>query len=806
MNSFTITLGNASTQTHWQEAQRATWQDLVILLTDHKVGSKDGPCFIPGEIEGSRRKKEQMRKLSLVVLDLDSGNKLEEIKAALKRECLRAIIYSTHSHLATRTTVSKELYDKAVAECPISMPGMFLREKLGLAFDIVKDAKIISQTEKEIIIEHAPVEKYRVVIPLKAPWLASDYPSQEEALSALKRFYHAVGELLGVKIDPSCTDASRLFYLPRHPEGTEFVAEVVEGDPLDLSRLEIKPQPAKPAVKALPFSGKPEWSKDDVIGMLSRIHPDSLIYDEWLRVGMALNEAGYSVEIWDWWSSKGIKYKDKRDLENRWKDFSPSGGVTIATLVYMAQQNGWKPERKSFSKSFKTKEDATNGLEESVPPEFSDLALAEKLVDVNGNNLLYCAAWGKWMIWDGKTWQDDLTLKIFDYSRNTCKEAAAELEARDHNARSGAAKKVASAQTVYAVEKLARSDRRVAATTDQWDSDFWILNTPGGIVDLKTGEIKHHNRNFYCTKITAVAPHGECQQWFAFLDQVTAGDKELQKFLQRFAGYALTGETKEHALPFAYGTGGNGKGVFVNTLTGIMRNYATVASMDTFTASQSDRHPTDLAMLRGARLVTAQETEEGRRWAESKIKAMTGGDPITARFMRQDFFTFQPQFKLLIAGNHKPGLRNVDQAIRRRFYLIPFTVTIPPDKADKALPEKLKAEWPGILQWMIEGCLEWQRIGLQPPASVRAATDEYLESEDAIGAWLDENTDRKPECYENTTDLYQSWNAWAQAAGEFPGSLKAFSHKMASKGFHKGEGRRRRDFIGISLKRQGYPE
>src|SRR4029077_2383546 len=222
-----------------------------------------------------------------------------------------------------------------------------------------------------------------------------------------------------------------------------------------------------------------------------------------------------------------------------------------------------------------------------------------------------------------------------------------------------------------------------------------------------------HDPELYLTKITAVAPgDGECPLWLKFIARVTGGNYDLQMFLQRIAGYSLTGDTSEHALFFLYGTGRNGKGVFLNTLSAILADYAAVAPMETFIATQGERHPTDLAGLRGARLVSAQETEEGRRWAESKIKALTGGDPITARFMRQDFFTFEPQFKLLIAGNHKPGLRTVDEAIPRRFYLIPFTVTIPAEERDPGLLEKLKTEWPGILHWMIEGCLSWQQRGL----------------------------------------------------------------------------------------------
>jgi P4 family phage/plasmid primase-like protien len=365
-------------------------------------------------------------------------------------------------------------------------------------------------------------------------------------------------------------------------------------------------------------------------------------------------------------------------------------------------------------------------------------------------------------------WDFDTTLRIFDMARTICRVASAAAPEK-------IASTIASAKTVAAVVSLTRSDRRHAATVDQWDSDPWLLNTPAGIVDLRTGKTMPHERDKHMTKITAVAPAGDCPLWRRFLNEIT-GDTELQAFLQRIAGYSLTGITREHALFFAYGTGGNGKGVFLNTLTAILGSYAAIAPMETFVASREERHPTDLAGLRGARLVSSQETEQGRRWAESKIKALTGGDPITARFMRQDFFTYVPAFKLVIAGNHKPGLRGVDEAIRRRFHLLPFTVTI--TKPDRELPEKLRAEWPGILRWMIEGCLAWQRDGLTPPDVVRLATDAYLTSEDAVAQWLDEHCACDKSYAERSTALFSSWKSWAEIAGEFVGSQKRFAKPL----------------------------
>ena len=349
-------------------------------------------------------------------------------------------------------------------------------------------------------------------------------------------------------------------------------------------------------------------------------------------------------------------------------------------------------------------------LRQECPPAYSDEALALRFTERYADKLRYVAAWSKWLIWNGQYWQFDDTLKAFDYARKICRGAASECDKKFANA-------IASAKTVAAVERLARADRRLAATADQWDADPWLLNTRVVLSISARANVGRMIQAYYMTKIAGIAPDAACPvpHWNSFLDRVTGGDAELIAFLHRVVGYALTGVTREHALFFLYGTGANGKTTFLNAITGAMGDYCRIAPIETFTASISERHPTDLAGLRGARLVTAVETEEGRRWAESKIKALTGGDKISARFMRQDFFEFTPQFKLLIAGNHKPGLRSVDEAIRRRFYLIPFTVTIPTAERDPELLEKLKTERPGILHWMIEGCLRWQQHGLAPP-------------------------------------------------------------------------------------------
>jgi putative DNA primase/helicase len=431
--------------------------------------------------------------------------------------------------------------------------------------------------------------------------------------------------------------------------------------------------------------------------------------------------------------------------------------------------------------------------DQARPPAFSDEALALRFAERHASDLRYVAAWSKWLCWNGSRWEFDETALAINHARKICRAAGAECNDPK------LAKAVASAKTVAAVERLARADRRLAATTDQWDSDPWLLNTPDGVVDLRTGKMRPHQPEDYMTKITAVGPGGNCPQWHKFLDRITDGDRDLQAFLRRMCGYSLTGITREHALFFLFGTGANGKSVFLGTVSGILSEYHRTAPIETFTASWGDRHPTELAGLLGARLVTAIETEEGRRWAESRIKALTGGDKIAARFMRQDFFEFTPQFKLLVAGNHKPGLRSVDEAMRRRMHMLPFTVTIPPAERDPDLTEKFKTEWSGILQWMIEGCLEWQRHGLQPPDAVTAATAEYLHAEDAVARWVDECCILDPQAWESVGELYLSYRRWADSAGEYVSTKKQFSQNLEARGYRYQRKDTGRGFAGLRL-------
>ena len=323
-------------------------------------------------------------------------------------------------------------------------------------------------------------------------------------------------------------------------------------------------------------------------------------------------------------------------------------------------------------------------------------------------------------------------------------------------------------------------------------------------MNLKTGQILGPDMYAYNTKITSIAPSdtSECPIFTKFMEEATNGDKDLQRFLQQMAGYCLTGLTSAHCLFFIHGDGGNGKSVFLNILTDIMGTYAETAPMSTFTNNRNDGHPTDVAMLHRARLVTVSETEAGKQLAEAKIKSLTGGDKITARFMRQDFFTFIPQFKIIIVGNHKPELANVDEAIKRRLHIIPFTHK--PEKPDPELPEKLKSEYPAILWWMIEGCKDWNENGFIRPEIVADATKSYFDEQDMIGQWLEDECEVGSHNYEVTGKLFSSWEKYQESNGEKPGTKKAFSQNLIRRGFQCGKksiaGKSPRCYTGLSLK------
>lgn len=465
--------------------------------------------------------------------------------------------------------------------------------------------------------------------------------------------------------------------------------------------------------------------------------------------------------------------------------------------------------------------DAYRPADEAEPDLSHDSLALEASAHYFDENARYVAAWNRWMIWQGDHWDqvrknEHMTI-LRDFLRGKAKRYVdwAKKKADSESDSKEAAKIIAGAKSEArtlrsdasraSVERMLQSNPGVVADADQWDSDLWLLGTPDGTVDLKTGERRPAQRGDYITKRTATTPSdtADCPQWKAFLGRIFRSNPEVIPFLQRATGYALTGQTTEHKLLFAFGSGRNGKGVFFNTLEGIMGDYSTVAASSTFLDSGADAHPTDLASLAGARMVTASELPPGKAWNESRIKSMTGGDPITARRMRQDFFTFQPQFTLFIAGNHMPSFRGIDEATRARVLLIPFAETIPASERDPDLTANLRGEWPEILRWAIDGALEWQRVGLNPPDSVCAASSEYLDDEDELGQFIAERLVEGRGYSVGSGDLYDAFKGWAEKRGMHAWRQKALSQALGERGYKKKRTRTGRVWLDIKVKDGG---
>jgi P4 family phage/plasmid primase-like protien len=434
-----------------------------------------------------------------------------------------------------------------------------------------------------------------------------------------------------------------------------------------------------------------------------------------------------------------------------------------------------------------------NAVAPAIAP-YSEDALALRFTEQQGENWRYVTAWERWMHWDGNVWRHDETAKINDEIRKVCRDAANESLHRTTAVRIG------KAGTVRAVEMLMRTDPRHATPVDQWDANPMLINTPSGVYNLVTGECMPAKREFYCTKITKGSRKGSLRRWKKFLNDFTGGDKAYQKYLQVLCGYLLTGLTKEHKVHFCYGTGANGKSVFINTFSGMLGEYACPAPIEMFTVTRNERHPTDLASLHGARLVTVTETEAGSRWDETKIKLLTGGDRIAARFMHQNYWYFTPQFKLLISGNNQPALRSVDFAMKRRMVVLPFEITFQAEEQDLDLATKLQEDWSAILLWAIEGCLEWQRLGLKMPPAIMRATGEYMEEQDTVGRWIADRIVEDPNAKTSPTDLFEDFRRWADRKRVRYCGIAEFSQNLAGRDFQRIKSGGSRFFRGLRVK------
>lgn len=405
----------------------------------------------------------------------------------------------------------------------------------------------------------------------------------------------------------------------------------------------------------------------------------------------------------------------------------------------------------------------------------SEIGLAMQFAEDYADAYRYVAGWG-WTRWDGKRWQRDALNRVVS--------DLAEFLSSIGKA-SGKPAAYGSAKIIFAVEKLARSSETLAASSEMFDTDIWALNTPEGVIDLRTGNLVPAEAGNFHSHLTGCAPRKmETPVWDKFLSETFDGDEKLITYMQRLSGYCLTGNTKEQILSFWHGGGGNGKGIYLGVLSGILGTYYGNLTTETLMRKRytSSTDGSELAALKGVRMVAADEVEEGRTWNETLIKGLTGGGPVTARHLYQNSFSYQPQFKLIVVGNHKPAISTVDAAWQRRFQMVPFINDVPKDKVDPELSLKLKAEWPGILQWMLQGCLDWQRHGLQPPEAILKANEAYFEEQDTFKEFV--GMCLKPsKMFISGLHVYEAWSSFCKRSGEFAGTRKSFTQRMKRCGF-----------------------
>ena len=440
----------------------------------------------------------------------------------------------------------------------------------------------------------------------------------------------------------------------------------------------------------------------------------------------------------------------------------------------------------------------------------TELGSAQEMVSCYGENIRYVAQFGKWLLWDSHRWCFDETGNVSRLAKaNALSQYDKVAQIDDFNQRQQMSRYAAKSESRQAIEStihLAKTEAGIPLRVESLDTNSYLLGVANGVINLRTGGLRVETKEEYITKQAPVEfnPDATCPRWLKFLNQAMGGDNEMIDYLKRIVGYSLTGDIKEQVLFFLFGHGANGKSVFVTTIQSLLGDYAMQTPVSTLMTRGKNIVNNDVARLRGARFVATTETEEGSKFNESELKQLTGGDILICRFLYGEFFQYYPEFKIWISGNHKP-VPGDGHGIWRRLILIPFEVIVDEANQDKELHLKLKEELSGILNWAIEGCLEWQEEGLKTPQKILDAISEYKSEMDRVLTWMDECCDPKPWAGAETkaSSLYGCYRRWAIDNGEWAMSQRIFSNKLSEKGYKKIRKGQGQFYQGISLSSRG---
>ena len=420
----------------------------------------------------------------------------------------------------------------------------------------------------------------------------------------------------------------------------------------------------------------------------------------------------------------------------------------------------------------------------------TDLGNAARMVRLFGNDIRYCYAWGQWLVWDGKRWQPDATGEIQRKAKSTALSIYSELPKAktkdDREKLAGWANKSESERAINAMINLAQSEPGIPITPAELDANQYELNCLNGTIDLRTGKLHRHRRKDYITKMAPVRfePRATNVTWERVLNDATGGNSELKELMQRAFGYSITGDTSEEVLFLIHGPSASGKSTIIEAIKATLRDYALTTDFETFIKRRDVGGPrNDIARLAGSRLVVSIEVDEGKHLAEGLVKMVTGGDTVTARKLYQESFEFKPAFKLWLVANHAPKVDPDDDAMWRRIHVIPMVCQVPKDLRDPKVKTHLtnpEVAGPAILQWLVNGCLAWQRDGLKIPAVVQQATDEYRASQDSFAEFISECCILESDAWISSEDLRKAYDAWSGDGWLNGDSLsdKAFAIKL----------------------------
>ncbi|MGM2787488.1 phage/plasmid primase, P4 family [Bacillus cereus group sp. Bce018] len=512
-------------------------------------------------------------------------------------------------------------------------------------------------------------------------------------------------------------------------------------------------------------------------------------------------------------------FRESSLLREKWdkphsSDGRTYGEMTIDTAILSTPStiaDYEPPEEKKYEVyiSDNSIEDTEEIIDEAPKFHLTELGNAERIAYYHGENVRYCNEL-EWLIWNGKNWHEDSKRQIEAITAKTLRAIYGEAKATEDKYQSKLLHDWAKKCERRSIRINSILDVRpmVSVKKKELDAHNFLFNCDNGVIDLKTGELLPHDRDLLLTKISPIKydRNAECPNWKAFLESIfktPAGepDHELINYLQKAIGYSLTGVTKEQVMFFLFGNGRNGKSTFINIIQDLLGDYGRQTNSDTFLKKRNDSGiNNDVARLDGARFVSAVESEEGQQLSEALVKQITGGEKMSARFLRQEYFEFTPEFKVFFTTNHKPIVKGSDEGIWRRIMLIPFTVTIPKDKIDYNLPDKLAKEMPGILRWAVEGCMKWQAEGLRAPEAVKVANAEYREDMDILGPFIDENCVLHSNAKVEAKVLYENYTKWCYQNNELDLKNRAFYRQLEVRGYKKEKGAKNKTFIyGITL-------